>query len=394
MRKYIAWMLAAVLLLSSGIAYAAQVIDEYYSDAHATSTHENIIDINAWAMTGERPRPEFRLTEMMPTQLNVETIKDIFEFVEINHRPPARYFPEVTQQEIDELARMKGTDMDSLHMSEYMSMMPQVYKDEKVPVEVDVHLDIDYEVGRIVIVVLGWLNEKLELEWKALDANVLVRDTINFTIPQEVLEKIHGRETLFAVLTVKEGGGEAGENGSIDPYYIPSKEAEDMTGTGDAFSQDGEQLDCRIMLVNHSRLTEQEMDALTRHILEEKRSVMSFFDMEINRQVGLMLPEVEDLNTLVAYEAHCTMVEDYKEPYGDVMAQFTFVTPYHEKQQMVALIGIENEQKPGTILWNPLRAEYKDGLIEITFSATVLPAMMEEPALLLLLSTPLELAEE
>ena len=40
--------------------------------------------------------------------------------------------------------------------------------------------------------------------------------------------------------------------------------------------------------------------------------------------------------------------------------------------------------------WMPLRAEIADQLIEITFSSSVLPAMMEDAGILLVFSEPID----
>jgi len=78
------------------------------------------------------------------------------------------------------------------------------------------------------------------------------------------------------------------------------------------------------------------------------------------------------------------MALKYEEPYGDVTARFLFPTPFRAEKGMVALIGLPDAE--GEFHWTVLHTEVKERYTEITFSSTVLPALMETPGLLLVLS--------
>lgn len=383
MRKYLAWILALLLAVSSLAAADTAVRDETYANAPANSTHANIAEIR-----GTLSGAEYGVAPMLPTSLTTETLGAIFDFVEINQKCVAHYFPEATQQEIDRIAAAMGLTKEDFFMSEFMSQLFPLCE-EADNADVEAEMKIDYAVGRPVIVLIGREGEEGAVEWRALEAEVTETNVISYTVPEDLLGTVCGRESLWAVLTVKPGAGGWGETGEIVPEFIPSKSVGDMTQTEGVYGEDGEPIEeMRILIVEADAAAQAELDKLTEHIVVNGKNVISYFDAEIQRQTGLMLPEDFDPETLLAYETMCLMCEKYIEPYGDVTARFTFATPYEDGQTAVVLLALFDEED-AAVVWTPLHAEIKDGAAEITFSATVLPTMMEETALALVLSEPL-----
>lgn len=425
MKKMLLWTLVFSLLLSGASALAAEAspepsaiiptptpfvwnsgdstrnVSDQYSDAPANPTQENVLEIRATALSAYEEAEPFMLMKMLPTGLTVDNLSPIFDFVEINKRPPARYFPEYLQQQIIDI----GFDPDALFMPEFMSLFPQVYPnalEKQTHVKAEVLFDIDYEIGRPVVVVLGWDSDE-GIQWQALPAHVPEADCIHFTVPPETLKIINGQETLFAVLTVKPGSGyELYMSEEIKiPYEIPSITSGDVTVIVDGYSVtvDGEPIPCELILVEKNRRIALELDAIDRHINEKHENVMSYFKSEMNRQVHLMLPEDVANDDLLAYEVACVQSVEYIEPYGDVMARFLFATPYYEGQPMVSMLALPDpEDREDEMIWTPLHTEvervYLDNdhfidYVEITFSSEVLTPMLEETALLVVLSTPM-----
>ena len=188
------------------------------------------------------------------------------------------------------------------------------------------------------------------------------------------------------------------------PYEIPSITFGDITQVIDSYiaGSSGETVPCEIILVEKNRRISLELDAIDSYLYEHEepdpRTIMSYFDTEMNRQVHLLLPEWVSNDELLCYEVTCVEAIEYYEPYGDVMARFTFATPYIEGQPMVTMLALPNEEDPeDEMTWLPLHTEvnriYTDpenyiDYVEITFSSSILTPMMEETALLLILSTP------
>ena len=398
------WTIALLtLLLSAALcctATAAQVHVDDYSDTPATPTQENVLEIRAEQPAAKAAEIALTLETMAPTALTVDTLSEIFDFVDIDQNPPARYFPEDVQAEIEAII---DADPDILHMPEFFSLLPQ-HAAPHASAIVDMRFDIDYEPGRLVVVVLGVMTED-GLLWKPLKADVVDWSLIRFEIPEDVLGAVAGHETIFALLTVRPGSGWHRENATIEqgqseetrkePRFVFSKSFEDVTRVEHSYMiVDGEALggsdggeDCQIILVEETQPIEDERLRLTEWLAGEGNALMPYFDAEINRQAALYLPDTQ-LSALVAYELANVMVVGYDEPFGDVAAYFSFVTPYEAGQPMLSLLGLPQED--GTMAFTPLHTEYVDGLIEITFSSTVLPAMMKDAGMLLVLSTPME----
>ena len=417
-------ILACVLLLAiclgvcSGAAAQQRVIDvtavhgsDRYSDAPANPTQENLLEIAATAIPAEDEATPFTLMKMLPTNLTVDELAPIYDFVEINLNPPARYFPEEVQQTIIDI----GFDPDALYMPEFFSTFPQVYPDaleDQVYVDVEMLYDIDYRAGLPVVVVLGWDSDE-GVEWQALPADVPRDHYVHFEIPPETLKIINGQETLFALLTVKPGMGydEYYSETIKIPYEIPSITSGDLTVIVDGYTavSSGDPIPCELVLTDRSRRITLELDAIEKHIHQnyttensqnyERESIMSYFKSEMNRQVHLLLPETVANDDLMCYELACLQSVEYIEPYGDVMARFLFATPYYEGQTMVSMLALPDAENPeDEMIWTPLHTEVKRvytdeehfiDYVEITFSSAVLTPMLEETALLLVLSTPM-----
>jgi len=397
MKRCIPLILMLLLVFTPIFASATSVIEDQYSDAPGNPTQNNVLDIVAQAMLmkdgvyiAEEKPLHFNLVQILPTTLTVSKLAEIFDFVNITQNPPARYFPEEVQEEIRAIIEPHDVDIDALYMPEFMSLIPQVFTKE-AEVDVEMLLDMTYEPGRLVVVVLGWETAE-GIEWKALDAEVPKDNTIHYVIPNEVLEKINGQETLFALLTIKPGNGrDAWYEPSASSEFIPSKSASNMTSIVDSGAAGGEGIpeDCRIILVEQNHVIKGELRLIEEHVIEKELPIMSFFDTQVNYQTHLLFPEEVKNDELIAYEIACVRVVNYREPYGDVAARFTFITPYEEEQPMASLLGLVDEE--GNFVWLPLHTQLEKGEthVEITFSATILPTMMEETGLLLVLSTPL-----
>lgn len=386
--------LLAALLLGSALA-ATVVVDDSYSDAPANPTQDNVLRLDAvLTPAGEEPLPYAILT-MEPTALTINTLDELFVFVDVTKRPPVRFFPEETQAEIRRL--LPGIDPDVLYVPEMFSMLPQSLPQTALSpagqsdadAVADMLMDIEYVPGRPVVVLLGWQTAE-GVEWKALKASVLVKDTIHYEIPRETLDAIAGRETILVLLTLKPGMGWEQTETVLTPVEtnIPSKSGSTIIYIEDAIviSGTGDASDCAIILTAETDPIAAEMTRYADYLATEGAAPTAYFDALITDEMAKALKEA-DLASLLPYETAYVQVVNYQEPFGDVMARFLFPTPFAEDREMSALLGMPDEE--GVLHWTVLRCEMIDGFIEITFSSTVLPAMMEDTGLLLVFSEPL-----
>ena len=152
---------------------------------------------------------------------------------------------------------------------------------------------------------------------------------------------------------------------------------------------DGEPLDCQIVIVPKTDATDMELAKLTEYFTQPANVPIRYFDEETVHEAMLILSGT-DIDTLLPYEITQVMVVDYEETYGDVTATFLFPTPFTADKAVVAFVGIPDEQDDTCFRWMPLHAEKAINGIDITFSSSVLPAMMTDAALLLVMSEPIE----
>ena len=390
MKKLIAMVLVLGMLLPSCPALASSVQTSIYALAPANPTQENVREIQA-AYQAESTAP-FHLITIEPTRLTVETMKDIFDFVDVDKRPPAQYFPEDVQEE---MARIISGDPNRLYMPEFMSLMPEAMQLD-TDVLVDLHMYIDYHPGQLVLPVLG--HETADgIEWKPLPGEVVEQkaddNIIRFTVPADVAARYAGAETLLAILCERPGSGtDASEQIIIEQdEFVPSKNASDIVfvESSTVRNGDGEPLDCQIVIVPKTDATDMELAKLTEYFTQPANVPIRYFDEETVHEAMLILSGT-DIDTLLPYEITQVMVVDYEETYGDVTATFLFPTPFTADKAIVAFVGIPDEQDDTCFRWMPLHVEKAINGIDITFSSSVLPAMMTDAALLLVMSEPIE----
>ena len=384
LNRWWALLLAAVLLFPAS-SLAAGIVGETYSDAPGNATQENVDHILAEYRSLHEESVPFSIRVIEPTKLTVDTLHELFDFVEINHRPPARYFPEKTWLEIQEI--IGGMDPDSLYAPEFMSLLPEEMKLD-MDVFVDVQMNIDYKEGQLVVPVLGRETEN-GIYWKALPGDVVANNVIRFVIPREEMVHFAGQEMLFVVLALKPGSGESGKIEDVDTIevFVPSKSITDIIYVVDekTYSLSGEELECEIIIVPRTPVIEEELKKMTEYFTHPEKKPIRYFDEDTINEAELVLKGM-DVDLLIPYEITQVMAIKYKEPYGDVMARFTFPTPFEEGQRMIAMIGLPDAED--VFYWMPLHAEKKNGFVEITFSSSVLPAMMKDAGILLMMSEP------
>lgn len=389
MRKALILMIALLLAMMTALSGGAlaEVVEESYTDTPANPTQDNVTEIRAVQTVPGADPEEYIILIMEPTAATVWLLGELYDFVDINQVPPVRWFPEKIQQDIRKL--LDGGDPDALYIPEIFSALPQ-RTEQAGDVDVDMLMNIDYAPGALIVVVLG-VETETGVDWFALKGDVPVDDTIHFEIPAEVIAQLAGHETLTVVFTVKPGEGWQKEESILrpEPTFVPSKSGSNMTYVEDkvTISGTGDPSDCRILIVPQTEAARQELARFTDWMTKKGKAPLDYFDDKILSEISLLLADT-DLGTLLPYEVECVMVENYKEPYGDVMARFRFPSDFTAEKKIVTLLGMP--QTDSTFMWTVLyTTQINDPHTEITFSSTVLPAMMTQPGLMLVFSEPI-----
>jgi len=99
-----------------------------------------------------------------------------------------------------------------------------------------------------------------------------------------------------------------------------------------------------------------------------------------------------DAASLMIYDIVAVMAEDYEDTYGDVACEQTFPSAYDPQKSMVSFLGfpIRDAKEAPYMEWYCLRSEPNVDFTEIVYKQLVIPQMEEEPAMLVVLSEPLE----
>ena len=160
MKRFCAILLALSLLLA-GTAFAAEA-----TDAPGTPTHDVVLSLTAkWLDEEETP---YDLQVMEADQLAMDTVTEIYSFVHEEHNRPVRYFPEETQRQIEEM--LAGiVNPDALYMTEFMRLHAAQAEPE-ANLLAEMLLDVDYQIGQLVLVVLGDTDDPENLLWTPVEA--------------------------------------------------------------------------------------------------------------------------------------------------------------------------------------------------------------------------------
>lgn len=384
-------ILLVLCLLLTGSALAAEA-----TDAPGTPTQDVVLSLTAaWQ---DELKTAYDLQVMPADQLTMDTVTDIYRFVYEEHNRPVRYFPEETQEAIE--AMLGDTDPDALYMTEFM----RLHAAEIVPptdLDAVMLLDVDYQLGQLVVVVLGDTTDPENLVWTPVESRVTALGQVECVVPQELMEQLQGEDVLFSLLTVRKGnrGGIVNYETDVEHDELPSKTADDMIHINTIISEDGTPLadDFALIITEESDVITIELAKIHEHVKKEELPISAYLPEESQNEIQLLLNQ-NGRNTqkeeLVVYEYLPLITENYKDTYGDVIATFRFATPYAEGQQVVTMLGLPKdgavETDPTLMDWAVQRAQVNaDGEVEIVFDQLALIGMGEDAGLLLVLSEPL-----
>ena len=145
-----------------------------------------------------------------------------------------------------------------------------------------------------------------------------------------------------------------------------------------------------------------EIERIGKFLAEDgERQILQWFPEEIADHARLLLGE-EAKDNVLAYDIVAVMSENYKDTYGDVATENVFASAYSPDHEMVVMLGFELPEeelakipeeeldKVTHFEWYALRAEAMEDFVEIVFKQLVIPTMETEPAMMIVISEPLE----
>lgn len=408
MRKWLALVIIALMFIT---AQAENIDNSHYTNVPGTTTQDAVTGCSAEILINDSFSAAWSMEFLQPDALTLAALLDIYDFVLENSVMPARYFPEDVQQEIREI--LDGADPEILHMSEFMSVLPESVAVEDGVARVQLVFDVDYQPGQLVVVMFGDIDEVdpsvlteaeiRQIEWTPLPAEVVQPGVIEFTIPHTLLMDIQAQQTMFNVLTDRRGGRGSGESGYTETpaqVIVPSKNASDMTIiSNEYYNAGGEPLsdDFRIYLTEKTPVMQEEIRRIENYIQpagSEPRPIAGWFSDEVINEVSLFAGADFDTDTLLAYEIKAVAAENYIDTYGDVRTAFQFATPYRDGQTIVSVLGVPSENPDGAngtqMEWTVLNTVVEDSMTKITFKQLLIPTMEEESLLLIVLSEPID----
>lgn len=392
MKKFLVWLLAALMLFAN--ASAESLMDDDYTDVPTAMTQDSVAELLA--------DQECTIETLQPDDESIALLNSVYDFVWNGKNRPARYYDEVTQQKIAELA---GCDIDILHMTEAMRL--QLAGEPLDTVNAIMRLNVEYYEGQLIIVVLGIPQGEGEYIWYPYRGRVETLGEIKWDIPVEDWLALCQQPISFHVLTDRIGprGGRLWGQEEYAERTPPafSKDAGDVNGMRSWYSEWGEKIDdnFRVWLVELTKPMQEEVMRISEHVASEK-PLLDYFPEDRKNEAVLMLPVDVDPDKLIAYDVIALMDEEYKDTYGDVNVEIIFGTVYDPEKAMVILAGfpIEDAKEQPYVDWYVLRAkalpddpdqlkQEEPGVVEIGLKQLFLPWMEEKPIMLVVMSEEL-----
>ena len=402
MKQRMIRIIALLCMLAFGAtASASSMVGEIYTDITSVMTQDAVLDLEVYT---NDPIEECSIVLQQPDIKSMALLEKMYTFVWRQGNRPVRYYDVETQNKIQAL--IPGVDIDILHLTEFMRQ--EMYGEPREEVVVERLLDVEYYPGQLVIVVLGYEMENGEYKWFPYKAEVPSVGLIRYTIPKADYDELVSQpQVIYHVLTDRIGArGEVLVEKEIirEPVGTPSKGYKDIIRIRRWKTAHGDTIDdpFSIFLVERTKEMNREIERMGKFLAEdEKNKIIQWFPEEIANQAQLLLGEVEK-EKVIAYDIVAVMSENYKDTYGDVATENLFASAYDSEHKMVVMLGFELPEEALAGLteeelekvthyeWYVLRAEALDEFVEIVFKQLVIPTMETEPAMIVVLSEPLD----
>jgi len=162
-------------------------------------------------------------------------------------------------------------------------------------------------------------------------------------------------------------------------FAFPSKTADDLILIDVGPTLDGTPIeaDFAIFVTEPTEAIEEEIKAMAKHA--ETQPIATYYDEETQKALAELIANPEEL---VAYELAAVACDNYKDEYGSVFAKFTFATPFAEGADVYVALQTEG--------WAVQKCVVENGKVEVLFAQAELQYMDNTPALMVVMSTPIE----
>lgn len=389
LKRTLAALLALLMMISA--AMADTITHNAYTDVPTAMTQDSV----ARAVVSQDCTMEL----LQPDERSIALLDRLYTFVYDRGNRPVRYYDVETQNKIQTL--IGGVDPDILHMTEAMRI--QLAGQPEKAVTADMYINVEYQPGQLVVVVLGVPQGDDGYTWYPYRANVPQTGLIEWEIPVDEWNAMKDQPISLHVLTnrITVRGGEIWDTATfmlVTPAY--SKDSRDLINILNWHTEWGEPIEdnFRVYIVDLTTAMQAEVARIGEHVAQGL-PLLDYFPEERKAEALLMLPDDVDLANLIAYDIIALKDEYYKDTYGDVSVEITFGTTYDAEKAMVILAGFEikNAQAQPYIEWYVLRTEALASqkgesltdLVEIGLKQLNLTRMDQEPLMLVVISEAL-----
>lgn len=390
MKKRMLFLVVLVLCLFSAAVLAETLTDKDYTNVTTAMTQDSVLSISASeGCTIEAIAPDASLIALM---------NDMYTHVWEKKNSPASYYDEETRQAI---TAMVGGNIDALHMSE--AMLLQLGGEPVNPVTVTMNMDVDYQVGQLVVAVMGALQEDGSYEWYPYSGRVENPGEIKWDVPAEDWVVLSQQPVSLQILTDRAASIGDRHWGMIESSEVTppsfSKEAGDVNKMIYWYTENNTPIEdnFNVQLVPLTDPMQSEVARIGEHVANGG-AILDYFPADRKAEALLMVPEGIDPAALIPYDIVALTAENYKDTYGDVNVEILFGTDYQPEKDMISLAGfpIKDAAEAPYVDWYVLRTkaletsvENEGHPVEIGMKQLNLIRMMEEPIMLVVVSEPL-----
>lgn len=394
MKKRVLGLTLALALMAGGAKAAV------LTSVPGTPTQDGAVSLSAvWQSEG---KDAYALESCPADQLTMDMVEDAYAFVFEEGNRPVRWYPEEAQRAIEALA---GAGADELRMTEFFRLhAPEA--EQQADLQVTMKLDVAYQPGQTVVVMLGDASDAEKPVWTVLEAQVTQDGQVELTLPQALMAQLQGKDVLLSVLASKAApaadssatalpGGEQGTaaEATAVPGALPSKQASDTTRIEPTLGRDGQALqdDFELAIVPETEEISREMALLAQHVTQAQQSALSWLPQDAQSRIRYLLGAEAD--GLIVSDYVTLVARDFRPTDGGAVGTFSFATPYQEGQTIVTALGLPRTDAAGEnetrMNWTVQPATVRqNGRVDVVFDQLALADMGQETGVLLVLSQP------
>lgn len=145
-------------------------------------------------------------------------------------------------------------------------------------------------------------------------------------------------------------------------FAVPSKSTTDLTQVEAVTTQNGETATFTVSIVEDTPATTQVVADLVKLVNEDAKPVVTYFPEDTQAKIAASLPEGTDPAQITVSEIFTVQAFNYEDTFGEATVGMNVATVYTEQQQLVIVIGYEEN---GVMQWITAPGQFVDG--KVTF---------------------------